>query len=290
MGTHPIGPETHGEGLWFALRRFFPGALVLALALLVSGVSLALAAGGGLNLGKPANTVSPNAYFPLSGFHRIHQTLKARLRTEVLVIGESTIASGPEVWPVVKALEQFGTLTGLKPVDRPAFTLKAGDKTYAAQSASTVDWVGSRYSSRYVAFVHRDLRRYDSSQQTFVPFQTLAAVERDLYRKDAQQSPNGQASLPLIAIGDYLQVASQIITDGDFRAPPGANNLPGPFLSFSTVQSALASGQDPPDSKLIEDVNAEANIITALICHADGSQPSKVCGRAVIKKLLKHVK
>jgi hypothetical protein len=27
----------------------------------------------------------------------------------------------------------------------------------------------------------------------------------------------------------------------------------------------------------VQDVNAEANIITALICHADGSRPGKAC-------------
>jgi hypothetical protein len=260
---------------------------IVALALV--GITLALAASGILNLGKPTNTVSTNPYFPLSGFHRVHQTLKLGLRAEVLVIGESAFATGAESWPVVKALQQFGTFTDLEPMDRPTYAVKIGDKTYSLQTPSSVDWVKSRYRSRYVSFVHRDLLRYDSSSETFVSFQKLSAAQRALYRKDARQSPNGQASLPLIAVGDYIQVASQIINDGDFRAPPGANNQPGPFLPFATIQSALETGQDPPDTKLVEDVNAEANVLVALICHADGLQPSKVCSRPAIKQILRHV-
>jgi hypothetical protein len=41
---------------------------------------------------------------------------------------------------------------------------------------------------------------------------------------------------------------------------------------------------------LISDVSAEANVITALVCHADHMQPKRVCGRAVIRKIVKHVK
>jgi hypothetical protein len=33
---------------------------------------------------------------------------------------------------------------------------------------------------------------------------------------------------------------------------------------------------DPKGSAVVEHVNAEANVITALICHADGKRPSSV--------------
>jgi hypothetical protein len=40
----------------------------------------------------------------------------------------------------------------------------------------------------------------------------------------------------------------------------------------------------------VEDVNAEANIITAFVCHADGHKPVSVCSRPVVKRILKYVK
>jgi hypothetical protein len=264
--------------------------VIAALALMLASVDQVHSASGVIKLGKPTSNVPSNAYFPLSGFHRIRQTATSGLRAELLVISDSALASGPERWPIVKALEQFGTLIALQPMDRPTFTLKAGTKTFPETAPSTLDWTHSQYRSRYLAFVHRDLQRYDSGQETFVPFQTLNASERVLYREYAQKGSGGQPSLPLIAVGNYLQTASQIINGGDFQGPAGPQNQPGPYLAFGTIQSALASAKDPPDNTLVEDVNAEANVITALICHADNLQPKKVCGRAVIKKLLKHVK
>ena len=65
-----------------------------------------------------------------------------------------------------------------------------------------------------------------------------------------------------------------------------------PYLSFAQVQQTLRTGKSvggAPDT-LVSDTNAETNIITALICHADGRKPAKVCNRAVIRSMLKHVK
>jgi hypothetical protein len=62
-------------------------------------------------------------------------------------------------------------------------------------------------------------------------------------------------------------------------------------MTFAQVQSALISGKEPwSNSTLVADVNAEANAITALICHADGKKPASVCSRPAIKVILKHVK
>jgi hypothetical protein len=52
----------------------------------------------------------------------------------------------------------------------------------------------------------------------------------------------------------------------------------------------LVTGRDAPNSRTVADINAEANIITALICHGDGMQPAKNCDRAVVKTILKHLR
>jgi hypothetical protein len=61
--------------------------------------------------------------------------------------------------------------------------------------------------------------------------------------------------------------------------------------STTAVQRALATGSEPSTlSHLVEDVTAEANVISALVCHADGMNPKSVCGRPMITDILKHVK
>jgi hypothetical protein len=111
---------------------------------------------------------------------------------------------------------------------------------------------------------------------------------------------NSARTLPLLAVGEYLQTNSQVVLAPDFtRTVPITVTSPSgqPIqatveagLPFATVQDYLIHDKDPSFSHLVEDVNAEANIITALICHADGKKPEKVCGRPVIRTMLKHVK
>lgn len=102
--------------------------------------------------------------------------------------------------------------------------------------------------------------------------------------------------LPLIAVGGYIQTVSQIVLNGDFESStpiqPGnpASGATYQPLSFDAIYDALARGQNPPQTSLVQDVNAEANIITALICHADGKQPASVCGRPTVKEIVGYIK
>jgi len=63
------------------------------------------------------------------------------------------------------------------------------------------------------------------------------------------------------------------------------------MLPFATVQQSLQKGraQDHASPSLITDYNAEANLLTAFICHADGLKPAQVCHRSVIRSILKHI-
>jgi hypothetical protein len=149
------------------------------------------------------------------------------------------------------------------------------------------------------------------------PGNSLAALSASIYigptvNMTAKQELN---HYPLIDIGRYLQTVSQVPLSGDLTGYPAwypagykdpTHAIPPALyyfhvLTFDQVRSALARGKlltipgpsgYPPTTYpgLIPDVNAEANVITALICHADGSKPGKVCGRPVIRTLLKHVK
>jgi len=59
-------------------------------------------------------------------------------------------------------------------------------------------------------------------------------------------------------------------------------NYLGRFL-FRGVASNLLG-------QLVSGINAETNILVALICHADGGKPSSVCAAHTVQGLLKHVK
>jgi hypothetical protein len=270
---------------------------------------------------------STNAYFPLSGFHRAKTSLSIHGKPELLFLGAlgadySTI--NVERWPLVKALDQFGALSDVSPLDRQCMTLHGGPANGTLHcTIPSYDLSRAKYSSRYVAFVSRDpIREARSGAQ---PFQHLSRVEQDLFNRYVLPPPcshhtspgsptpypcgsqvsivyfavnnmNSQRALPLIAIGSYLQTVSQDMNQGDFVTMEALTTRPNVYaasrqgMSFQTVQQALIQGKNPLTTHLVEDVNAEANIITALICHADGKLPSSVCGRPAIKSILTHVR
>lgn len=270
-------------------------AVVLALVILAP--SAALAAQGITDLGQPTGDVSPAAYFPLDGFHRSGATLTASDRPELLLISaQNDSTSAVERWPVVKALSQFGTFSHVSRSVTIPMLLGSLDGT----ADPTFNLAHAAYRSRYVAFVHKDVLDLHDH-----PYQKLSPQEQALYARYARATkPWGSNDpdhfratlantnvptsrrLPLVAIGGYVQTVSQFLTKAEFNDQTNNHQL-----SFSVVQTALQADQEPFDgSTAVLDVNAEANIITALICHADKSQPQRVCGRAVIKKLLKYVR
>jgi hypothetical protein len=282
---------------------------------------------------------STAAYFPLSGFHRVGTSLPARGKPELLFIG----AQGPrferinvERWPVVKALEQFGTLTGVKAVDRTCITLHRGNMNGQSCSIPTFYFSHVHYRSRYLTFTSKDLVRSTGiAPGDFKDrlFQLLTLQENAVFARYARfkgqpycskTSASGHITLyhcskpidyilatifpdttsppsrtlPLVAVGHYLQTVSQDVGPSDLTnlvpntPPPGRIVYSGVTegLPFDTVRQALATGKDPQGSLLVEHVNAEANIITALICHADGKKPASACDRPVIKTILKSVR
>jgi len=289
------------------------------------------------DLGPPAPIVSTNSGFPLSGFHRVSAFPRAGKKPELLFLAaqvDTASTINVERWPVVKALSQFGRLSGIAKVDKHCKTVASGQ--YAGQifcSVPTYDFTHVRYASPYLTFVSKDLvHRVGFKDRAFQP---LTPAETALYTRyvrsstkpvctkydasghpilyktgrdvtytctgyvdyvDAALNTRTDRGLPLIAIGDYLQTLSSDMVEGDFARPIAVTPSPYSFvgeqmLSFDTNQRALLTGKEPyPSSRLVPDVNGEANIITALICHATKNRPASVCHRTTIKQILKYVK
>lgn len=273
---------------------------VLAPAALHSASATPLASGCVTCLGKPTNDLW-GGHFPLSGYQRYGKPWRLHFRLELLFISQR-LDSDVELWPLVKALDQFGSWINVKPAPQACPTLPGRG---TACFAPGFDLSHAKYRSRYVSFVARQLYGNNGKCLGHLPRDEEALLHHLHYRLFASQYTQGQACwnssanslpLPFVLVGGYLQAGPQIVSDGDFEIPvgtpppsqPGMQPLSG--LPFQTIHDVLASGHDPRHTALIYDVNSEANLVTALICHADGKQPRSACSRSVIKKLLRRVK
>jgi hypothetical protein len=263
-------------------------AAVAAVALMVVA-SITIAASNILNLGRPTSQISSGV--PLSGFHHVGTPLRSRGRAEVLFIGTQTdVFSAMERWPVVKSLEQFGTLHGVTPLTPPCPIVHASGPCLDAYP--TYNWAGARYVSRYVDFVHKDVVNVKGH-----PFQRLTHSEAVLLHR---YGPAGHAvnldpcnpittrSFPILLIDGYVETVSNTVICADFmnQQTVSSGTGQGVPLSFGDIRSRIAGNAKPTG----QDVNAEANIITALICHADHMQPKRVCGRPVVREIMKYVR
>jgi len=293
-------------------KRVWGRWLLVGLAVAALSGGLALAGGSILDLGKPTSNISTISYFPLDRFHRIKQNLRAHGKPEVLYLGTTLMYDSRSAyirWPMIKALSQFGTFAQVVPVKRTCLGHDMRGNPNCEQLAAP-DWSRARYSSRYIAFVHKDLVNDQAKL-----FQRMTPTERALFYRYARTAPRfksdpdgiissvsfgfGQSthSLPLVLIGDYLQTLGQIVIDGDFDLayppPPGTpTEATYKALTLQQVRDSLAAGKNPPQNaaNLVGDVNAEANIMTALICHATKNQPTSVCTRPTIRLILKSVR
>ena len=99
-------------------------------------------------------------------------------------------------------------------------------------------------------------------------------------------------SYPVVLIGGYIETISNVVICADYstQAPTAGGNSQQEPLSFEAIRSRIAGNVKSLGESTGPDVKAEANLISALICHADHLQPKKVCSRPGIKGILKYVK
>jgi len=270
-------------------HRYWTPACLLTAAAAVLTICLvpASAATSITDLGRPSSAPG-QLYFPLGGFHHSAIDAASHGKAELVFIGTLwDRGSALERWSVVKALDQFGTLSNVT---------ASTDVEWTGADVATFDWSQAGYRSPYLTFIHFDVN--DRNKQIF---QRPSGIAEALVRRYAPPlvaaAPIEYSKIPLVAVGTYLQTASRIMVYGSLErtiVPTPGGQYPGDAtlapLSFSEVQQALIQAKDPPSMDTVENVNAETNIITALICHADGKKPASVCGRPVIKTILKSVK
>ena len=303
-------------GRWRLHTKLYAALAVAIAAVIVAATSVTMAGskqGSVTDLGPPTNALPQ--FPPTGGFRRVKTTLTSHGVPELLFIGTLLDErSSAERWPVVKALNQFGTLSNVSPVvtrscaypyivQPPKAQCNPTEMHGFVTGVSTFDWSHAVYHSRYLVFVHKDL-----IDQNLKMRQPLTPLERSLFTRHValsgfgnwhdtvwhtaidlnspQASQQGSHRFPLVAISRYIQTGADVAIYGDLYESSGQRVLP-----FATVQQSLQQGraQDHASPSLIPDYNAEANLLTAFICHADGLRPAQVCHRSVIRSILKHI-
>lgn len=157
-----------------------------------------------------------------------------------------------ERWPLAIALGRFGTWTDLAPSHSTT-----GVDGFSA--IPTYDFLHAQYHSRYIDFAHRDVA--DAQGHAL---QTLSPAEESIVNRF---DPGG--GIPFLII------------DGAY-AQSGSGYSPGLLVHkpFAEVQAGLQT--QAPDARAIRD---EAEVLTALICHADGDRPTRVCTVSAVHAL-----
>jgi hypothetical protein len=264
------------------------------------------------DLGKPTNSVPRPPAQLLDGFTKTGPFLKQGGKPVLLFIGTmvsqlgfASGASAVERWALVKALNQFGRLTDADAVA----TLQCQGVSANDHQCSAIDkYPGypsfdlghARFTSPYVVLANRDLidlqQQVQSGLSPTERWLVQRYVEKYLYPVPrtwadfawrASLEPSSNRGFPLVSIGGYLRVDAGIAIPGDLLPTTSITPLP-----VSAVQSSMRHGKgvDGAPYSLVADINAEANVLTAFICYADGLRPKSVCARAAIKTILKRIR
>lgn len=206
-------------------------------------------------LGPPSQDVPspPTGQFQRAGLQS-HTGSTPKL---VFIGAQYSPFAAAERWAVVKALGQLGSFSGLR-----SGLSQSGQS--GLQAIPTFDLLHARYRSAYVLFDHKDLEDRAGHR-----LQRLSARESRLL---ASYDPSG--TIPLVLIGDYAMAGSGY--------PP--RDIEG--KSFETIQKAL---QHTVVEGYVQEINAEANVITALLCHTGGGLPRAVCARAAVQRISRQL-
>ncbi|HLJ59839.1 MAG TPA: DUF929 family protein [bacterium] len=159
-------------------------------------------------------------------------------------------------WPLVAALNRFGTFTGLE--------LSASSATDVFPSTPTLTMVHAKYQSPYIAVQTVELQTnlQDASGQ-YPPLQRLTATQAALFR---HYDPPGNIPFLLIG-GQYLLAGS----------PFSPDVLKG--QDWHAIAASLPLGQTPAARAIL----GTANQISAAICTVDGQAPVAVCQSAGVR-------
>jgi hypothetical protein len=126
--------------------------------------------------------------------------------------------------------------------------------TFGFHLVPTYNLIPATYSSEYIDFTSKELKAHDGSN-----LQQFDSEEQQIVN---QFDPKG--SFPFLFInGQYARI-------GDSGYSPGLIDS----MTFDALQAQVTSGAKTDATAAI---SAEADLITAYICHSTGGQPAAAC-------------
>ncbi len=153
-------------------------------------------------------------------------------------------------WPLIVALQHFGTFSGLE-------TMRSSP-TDVYPDTTTFTFIKAHYSSPYVKFI-----AVETADRHGKPLQPLKGQAAELFRKyDAPPYTTQAGGIPFLYIGGRWLLLGSPVNPKEMGQRPWAE---------------LATELAKPNSKLAKAVLPQANLITAAICQQTGGKPEKVC-------------
>lgn len=143
------------------------------------------------------------------------------------------------------------------------------------------------------------LLRRDLEDTNARPLQRLSTAERRLlacYRPIGLNTQDFGGSVkaswpyrltgtpPMVLLGGYV-MNNSYVPPGSMGPPKMANAANPPSLTFAEAQKQLQAGYGRRYIDYVYGIEAATNVLTALVCHADGGRPRTVCTRPVIKRI-----
>jgi hypothetical protein len=230
-------------------------ALAIVLALFMYYSRQQSSGGSGVAVAATLGSVMATAPSSSTGnFHRVSAPMRRDFKPILLFIGAQYCPfCGAERWAIVKALGRFGTWSNLS----------RGDSSSGQDGFDTVptfDLLHAGYDSSYIAFDHKDVA--DNAGNNL---ESLSSQEQTLFNK---YDPSG--SIPLVYVDGYAMTGSGF----------SPAELQG--KSFSDVQRQLE--QNGPEI-YVNDINAEANLLTSFLCRGTGNRPASACATAIVQRI-----
>jgi hypothetical protein len=159
-------------------------------------------------------------------------------------------------WPLVIALNRFGSFSGL------SASHSARDDVYP--NTATISFHGSTYSSPYLAFQGVELATNERQGNRYAPLDELTPQQQavtDVY--NAPPYTDRAGSIPFVDFGNrFLQTGASV----------SPQLLAG--LSHAEIAAELA---DNPSGPVAQAIFGAANAFTAALCVLTDGQPGEVC-------------
>jgi hypothetical protein len=182
---------------------------------------------------------------------------------------------------MVAALNRFGHFTGLKQI--------TSSSTDTVASIPTLSFLGSKYTSNYVAFTP-----YEEQDIAGKPLVTVPANLMKLYTTyDASATgagtrfDGGNGGIPFVDIANQYISAGAPSSFGPVQAALQNNGLPQVQIAAAIKDPSSPVGTTMGAKYIV----AEANYMSAAICNTNGNKPASVCsspGVTAAKTALSH--